>query len=460
MAEEKRRDLTLRLTEDKLKVLLSCTLSQVHDVIFLARRIQSELDAQRILHDFTEESLAAWIEDAAGGTEQIESTPLIEGLPPMAPVDGRIEWAGNFFDTGFLVDPVTGAIDYRQRAAECSVRKDQLLARVFPPQEGQEGRDVFGKPVRVRKARPARIRPGQNVRLEESEGTFYATSNGRIRWVSEGLSVDPVYVIDGSVDLESGNVNHPGAVQIEKDVQEGATVKAAGDIEVKQVVEAAAVESGGSITVCGGILRGSGKTISAAGSLHARFILDADVEAGGDVAVEREIVHTKLRTRGCLLMAKGRIIGGLTMALGGITLGQAGSAAAVRTELIAGKDYWLEEQLAQKDAQLAALRQSLEKIQAVITPGKLPSQRSAAITKLLDKTDDLKAEISRVSDEVDRLKEDSRERAVFTIEIRDRVFPEVVLCIGEERLRIQEELLGPARAHLVEGRIAVDPIST
>ena len=464
MPDEKQPDLTLRVTGDRLALAVSCDLSGEQDILLLVRRIQRELVSQRIPCDLSEDRLAAWLREAAGEGTRIKDAELLRGQAAKPPLDGRIEWGGDFFAAGFVVDPETGAIDYRQHSAQRTVEEGQLLARMFPPQEGKDGRDVFGKRIRVRRPRTVRIRAGDNVRLDESEMTLYATACGRIRWASESLSVDTVYVIDGCVDLKSGNVHHRGAVKIAKDVREGAKVTATGDIEVSRVVEAADIETGGDLTVRGGIMGGRGRRIRVDGGIQAKFILDADIEAEGDIVVEREIVHTRLKTRGAVVMPKGRLIGGETLALGGITLGQAGSSAAVPTVVIVGEDYREKEKLAGKEQEIVQVEQTLARLEGVLKPmarqgAKLSHQQRELVAQLLSQADELKTTIEGLRDQAEEIKEDSRQKGNFGIEIREKIYPEVILCIGDERLRVDRELDGPARALLVDGRVSLQAVA-
>lgn len=444
-------------------LLLSCVLPEDGNVNALVERIQMGLASLRIPREFDARELAAWLRNAAGKDARIEGAALVEGRAPVPPVDGRIEWASNFFDKGFVMDPETGTINYRQRLAQRSVTKGQKLVRVIPPRKGSDGVDVFGKPLRVAKAKPARILAGQNVRCDESEQTYHASIDGRIHWVDVRLSVDPVYHIVGNVGLETGNVDHLGAIEVEGDVEAGATVNAAGDIEVKQVVESAVIVSGGNVTVRGGIM-GVGGKIRAAGAIHARFLLDADIEADDDVVVEREIVHTTLKTAGAVNMPKGRLIGGETTALGGIIVGQAGSAARARTVLIAGADYRVQEELAAKEGQMRQLEESLNRLKEIMKPmvrqiKALPPQRRVALAELIKKAKKLRPAIETLRKDVEAIKASIRKRARFEIEVRERAYPEVLFCIAGESLHVQDELRGPVRVRLLGGRIELQPMT-
>ena len=223
-----------------------------------------------------------------------------------------------------------------------SCYKDQRLARLIPPRCGTPGRDVLGGDINVADPLPATIRVGSNVRVEDQEDgstAYYATFDGRIRWADGVLAVDDVYVIKGNVGLETGNIDHPGAVVIEGDIQAGASVTAKGDIIVKGMVEPSNVNASGKLVVNGGVVGRDGFKIELDGGLHAKYVLEATVLTGDDVEVSNEIDRANIKTRGRVVIPKGRITGGHVSARRGIDVGVAGADGLIPTVLSTGFDF-------------------------------------------------------------------------------------------------------------------------
>ena len=142
-----------------------------------------------IAHAPDADALARWLREQEARGTRIEGAILVRGEAPVWPQDGTIEWGGNFFDTGFLMDEATGAVDYRRHAAQVAVKQGQFLARFIPPRPGTEGRDVFGKRIEVQRPKTPRIRAGANVCSDESGNEFYATKDGRVRFAEDKLLV-------------------------------------------------------------------------------------------------------------------------------------------------------------------------------------------------------------------------------------------------------------------------------
>lgn len=457
----------LQVTKDKLAVLLTCTVDP-SDLETLEWRIRRELVSLGVDSKWQHENLAEWLAAMAERNPRLEKEVLERGTPPIPGVDGRIEWGGDFFKSGFIMDESTGAIDYRKHAAQRTVRNGQFLARLIAPREGADGTDVFGKAIATPKPCLPRVATGVNVR--EDGDCFYATADGRIRWEPKDrdsdklggrLSVDEVYTVHGSVNLETGNISHPGALVVDKDIEEGATVETDGDIDVRGLVEPCDITSRGNLTVRGGITGAGGKHICVKGSVHARFILDADIEAEGDVVVEREIRHSTVKTRSAVVVPRGHVTGGTLTALGGITAGYVGSYS-VATTVVAGEDFLLTRQLQQREEEIARQEEALNRIQAVLKPlipqfQTISADRQKALAGLLAVVKQSEESIEGLRREMAALKEASRARAVCRINILYCIYPETILRLGREWLQVRTEFPGPAAATLYNGNVELRP---
>lgn len=459
------RESHVRVTKDRLAVLLDCTVD-LDDLDPLLTQIENRLASLELADSLSRDELEQRLRQAAENDPNVVQLVLIEGETPLPPKDGVIEWTGDFFRSGFVVDDETGSVDYRRRLEQRSVDGGQLLARVIPPQEGTNGRDVFGKSIPVGKPKQPHVRAGANVRWDAETNSFYADSTGRVRWISNVVSVDSVYSISGSVGLETGDISHPGAVVVGQDIEAGAKVQADGDIDVGGIVESAEIETGGNLTVQGGITGSHGKKIKASGRVHAKYVVETSIEAGGDVGAEREIRHSDVKTLGAVIMPAGRIVGGEVTALGGFDVGEAGSKAMVPTVLIAAVDYRLEAEVGRREKEIQALDKNIKRIRATVGPlmarqKALSNKQREAATELLMRVSQMEGRIGELKQEIEALKAASKALAKPEILIRQKLYPETVLCIGAERLHVRKEFPGPVRAVIGKDRnIELQPTHT
>ena len=449
--------LVLRVSDDKMQLLLT-HVAPLPETPLLLDAVEASLTALQFTRPVARAEWESRVIQAAA-LQDLHDVPIIEGTPPVPPVHGRIEWVADFFSKGFVADEASGRIDYRQRAAQQSVEKGQLLGHIVPPEEGHEGTDVFGRKVAVEKARPAKLRAGPNVRIDETGGTVHAEATGHIRFKDGLVSVDQVFTVEGSVGLETGNIRHPGTLVVRGDIEADATVETAGQIEVMGLVEAATIIAGGDLIVHGGITGGEGKRIVAV-NLRAKFILDADIECGGDVIVETEILQSRITARGAVSCIRGRIVGGRIAAQGGIEAAQLGSEAGVRTVLTAGEDISVASRLAACDEMLADWKRQHDHIATRIAPLKahverLDAHAREALARIEEQVGQIEAEMSSVQDEKRRLREESVARTRPQVFVCQRAHTECFFALAYEHMRLTEPIQGPVCFENAEGAIHI-----
>jgi len=462
-------DIEVCVAPDRLVARLSCTVPEGDRAPFV-QRLLAKLDRLGLHGEWDEPRLTEWLDRAIGPDGRVQDAVLAEGIPPVQPEDGRIEWTEDFFAKGYVLDEATGRLDYRRRAAHRTVYANQLLARIRAPREGSPGQDVFGKPIPTRQPKRVRIRTRSKVTTEEEGQAFYAASPGTISWQPDAdlfggvLSVDELFTIPGSVDLKSGDVRHPGAVLVEKDVQEGASIEADGDIEVHGIVEPANITTPGSLIVGGGITGGKGHKMVIGGEVHAKFILDAEIEAGGDIVVERGIINSTIRTRGAVMIPDGRLIGGILLALKGVTCGMAGSEGAVKTTIITGIDFRLAQDIKAWECEIQEKEAQLVRIEAGVKPWlnrlqDIPEAKKPALQRLIESARELTKHIEELRERIQGAHETSRSQAVDEVVVRKSLFPDTVIGIGDNHYKVEEVFPGPVAARLGPEGIEITPVS-
>ncbi len=453
---ENAAQLEIRVTEDSMKLLLSCTIPE-DNVDALAKDIIDEMAELGVKGQSAPDQLTLWLKVKAKKSPILKDEILIEGQHPQPPVEGKIEWGADFFKEGFCIDEESGAIDYRKKTAQSTVEKGQFLAHLIKPIPGKDGKNIRGKRVPAQQPKKVRLRPGKNVSHDEEKDMFYAESTGRIKLSEHILSIDEILHINGNVGLESGDIKHTGTIIIEGDAQEGATIETTGDVEIKGLVEPCDISIGGNLTVQGGITGSDDKRIKVCGDIHAKFILDSNVEAEGSVVVEKEIIQSNLRVRGSVMIPNGRIVGGRIKALGGVDMGKGGSEACTPTTISVGVDFRLKPQLDELEEKTKQLGENLKKIHTIIDPlmkrqKTLSPERREAVTELLNNSYEMEELREEYNKKIECIKEDAKEHEKLEVRIRNRVFPETIIEIKEERHYVKSEFIGPGRAVIGKGR--------
>jgi hypothetical protein len=376
-------------------------------------------------------------------------------------VHGRVEWEGDFFNTGFVAGKEAGRVDYREKTSQGSVHKGALLGHQIQIKEGEDGFNVFGKKVPVEEPVEYYPQVGENIRFDANKKAYYAEKSGRVRLINDILSVDEVYAVDEDVDISTGNIIHTGAVVVQRDVLGGAKIEAAGNIEVRGIIENAEIQAGGDLIVHGGIRQSEGHKVVVEGGINAMYIDGGNIQANKDIVVSREIINSTLHTLGAVVIPKGRIVGGEIVALRGIYVGQAGSKSYTPTVLVAGEDYSVRGKQNLKKIKIQRLTQELEQLKNFLDKAMQDSESNLGQdmekhaeeqAKMLEMEQELQVLVAEAND----ISSEAVDRTGKVVVVEEILYPKTTICLGDEKLIVTEECVGKIEAKIVKGKIKLE----
>ena len=133
---------------------------------------------------------------------------------------------------------------------------------------------------------------GRNAHLSEDGLEVTSDINGQVVFHNNKINVEPVYEVAGDVNLETGNIVFLGTVIVRGSIEDGFSVKAAGNVEVHGTVGKAIIEAEGNIIVNRGILGKDEAVIKAGNDIMAKFVEHTKLSAGNDVIVSEAIMHS------------------------------------------------------------------------------------------------------------------------------------------------------------------------
>lgn len=450
------RALKIDVSPDRLVAVAVCRAADFGPENF-ARAVLEEAMGLGIGEVVSAEELIQRYSEVVRSEDEVVEVKIAEGAPPRPPKEAVLEWAQDFFSHQFVQDEATGAVDFRQYKSNPSVAEGQHLLQIIPAEPGEDGKDVFGKRIPTQRPRPVRLRAGKNVRYVDETNSYEAERNGRIRLVGTVLSVDEVYTVSGDVGLATGNIDHPGALEVQGNIETDSQVRCLGHIKVSGYIEAADVDAGGDLEVTSGLTGFRKNPIRAAGSIRSKFIIDSQVIAGEDVWVDREIVHSVVTAGARVMATEGRVVGGRVYGRMLIDVRDAGSPAIVPTMLSAGKSESDEDEELAMERRIDKLHKESERIHEAVVPlaphlESLPAEKREAVNKLMEMEQSIKEEMSQLRYELDVRK--SAPRPLITV--RGVVYPETTMCIDQIRLDIREALTGPLVARRVGDRVRLE----
>ncbi len=288
---------------------------------------------------------------------------------------GEDGWYEFFFRTNIDRKPKQkedGSVDFQNIDWFEMVQEGQKIAFYHEAKDGLDGYNVKGVPIKARKGTEQRILTGKGFKMAEDKKTYYAAMDGMISLDNNEIQITQHMILD-EVNMATGNVTFGGSIYIRGDVGNGTVVKAASDVLVDGNVEAAIIESGGSIILKKGMNSAGHGQITAEKDIVSRFFESAKVVAKGNIEVDK-CLNSQLYAGGKIKSSK-IIAGGVAHAEQGFQLNNVGNQAGLHTVLkLKANDKTAEENKRVKAAirdvkhELEMLNNSYEEFKAKFPP--------------------------------------------------------------------------------------------
>ena len=354
----------LQISSDKMTVRLDMSRCK-SDKIIHNDDIKDALEQKEIPWSISvQERVQEIIENLQNPDLNDPKPVLVQANPPIDGENGRFEWSESCdpnIDQSFLdKQDQSGRASFYTRSNVVFVNKDEVIATIHPPMEGEPGKDVFGDVVKPKPGIKCKIGPGKNVELR-SDGALIAKCDGEPRLNGAKLIVEPVLNINSDVDFTTGKIEFTGDVNISGDIKDLFEVQVDGNINVGGTIEAATIECEGNLTVRRGISGKEKGYITVKKNLTAKYLSNVTVWVQGDAAIQSEIVNAELNVKGKVLLERGGISGGQITAAGNVEAPVIGSPAGVRTIVKVAVDPFLQKKIQECEKTRAELSSAISK---------------------------------------------------------------------------------------------------
>ena len=324
--------------------------------------ILNDLEMKGIVYGIIEETAASYVANRDYCNDYI----IAHGKEVVQGVNGSIEY---LFNTNPNTRPrlnEDGTVDFKNLNILNPCIEGQVLARLTPAKEGEEGINIYGDRIAPREVSTPDFKYGLGCKVSEDGLELKSLVNGNVTLVENTVFVKDVYELN-AVDTSTGNIDYKGDVRVRGNVGSGFTVKASGTVEVSGVVEGALIEAGEDIIIGRG-MNGMGKgELKAGRNIVAKFFENSKVTAGGYVHAEAVInSEVMAKTDVCVTGKKGNITGGSIRALGVIEAKTIGSEMGVETHIEVGTDPELKTKLQMLESDIAKLKKATEQLEPVL----------------------------------------------------------------------------------------------
>ncbi len=375
---------------------------------------------------------------------------VAEGTRARDGANARIEYHFKLERDAVTLREKDGRVDFKDISRVENVVAGQLLAKKIPAEAGQPGQTVTASMIAATKGKDCDLLVGKNVKLAEDGLSATAEINGQVLLLGGKINVEPIYTIPGDVNLRTGNILFLGTVIVRGNVEDGFSVKAAGNIEVFGSVGKCVIDAEGDIVVHQGIAAKTEGKVRCGKNLYSKFIEHAHVDAGENVIVTDGIVHSYVDANRMILCAgkRAQIVGGRLRASEEINSKILGSVAGTETLLEVGFDPRSKERLVALDAEKKTVEKSLEEVDLNIktlenlqrVQKKLPPEKAQYLSEQNEKRSELLRRLEEAVREVGQLNAHlSSLTTIGKISASERVYPGVKLAIKSAALAVRTE---------------------
>ena len=385
--------------------------------------------------------------------KELETTPVygsyISVAAGLAPVDGVNGTASFLIRTEKLTAAPKvkedGSVDFLDLDIVENASKGQVLCQITHPTEGTPGMSVKGRKIKQVKGRPVPSYLGSNTELTEDGTAILSKIDGQVSYAGYQIHVHETFHVRGDIDHSTGNIKVVGNLVVTGGVMPGFTIEAAGDIEVRGIVESSAIKAGGHIRLRSGII---GSNLVCDGDVTCRFIENCNLFVTGDIRAEYIIGSSvkcgkNIKTIGL----RARIIGGSLVAGKNIEACVIGSPSGIPTKLEIGTDPAVIKRQQELMAQITELEKSIRSMQPLIT---MLRQLEAADRLTADKKEIFENVSYSFDTNMELLKDGQRELEEITKSVKTRGFGRIVCTdtihsgtlavIGDATLAVKEDL--------------------
>jgi uncharacterized protein len=437
---------SMDITDGEMKAVAVLTEPGTGGADISAGYVRSFLQSNGVVHGIREEALA-----------EIESSPrygrpivAAEGTKAHDGADAHVVYNFKVERDAVTLREKDGRVDFKDISRVENVVAGQLLARKVPAEPGQPGETVTGKTIPATKGRDCDMALGKNVKLSEDELSVVAEINGQVLLLGGKINVEPIYTIPGDVNLHTGNILFLGTVMVKGNVEDGFSVKAAGNIEVFGSVGKCLIDAEGDIIVHQGIAAKTEGKVRCGKSLYSKFIEHAHVDAGEYVVVTDGIVHSYVDANKMILCQgkRAQIVGGRLRASEEINSKILGSVAGTETLLEVGYDPRSKERLVALDETKKSVEKTLEEVDLNIktlenllrVQKKLPPEKAQYLKEQSEKRSELLHQLEEATREIGRINAHLASlNTIGKISASERVFPGVKLAIKNATLPVRTE---------------------
>jgi hypothetical protein len=428
----------IEISEDEMKAFMTVVPPKPRGRVLDLDDVLEALSDRGVVFGIKEEVITESLE------EESYNVPILiaEGLKAVHGENARVNYNFRTEKKVRLEEDEKGQVNFKDLDLVENVVAGQLLATKTPATEGTPGRTITNKVLDAKPGKDMPLSPGKNTELSADGMSVIATINGQVVLANEKINVEPIYEVKGDVDIHTGNILFLGTVLVKGNVEDGFSIKAAGDIEIKGSVGKCLLDAEGDVLIKQGMMGKLGGSIKAGGSVSSKFLEQVSVMAGKNVLVQDGIMHCEVdATEKVVCFGKrATIVGGRIRAGKIVNTKTLGSVSFTETVVEVGVDPKSRQRLYEIEKEKSENEASLEKLNANINT--LQQQRKSRrswtdekeelLEKMLSSREELTIRMSEINEEMNELKSYLKLlKTIGKVSVSKNVFPGVRIGIKD-----------------------------
>ncbi len=320
-------------------------------------------------------------------------------------------------------------INMRETQKAMVVSEGDLIAETRYKEPEQIGLDVRGNMIDPPPPEAFKVNVGENI-IEKEPGKYYAAADGMPVVKHNYVMLRKGLMIEGNVNLATGNVHFTGDVEIKGSVDTGSLVETTGDLTIYGKLCSGDIKVGGNLVVKEGIITDGKATIRVKGDLMADFMENSCVNVKGNIEIVRTIINSTVVCGGEITLknADSIITGGKIYSRGSVNTANIGLKRGAVTQIYVGIDSVIEDRIERLEARLRRITAYQEETRLALR--EMTGRKGLAHNQLEEK------------------KEEFREKLVQCRRIQEKVESFITQCKAlrtyntEARILVPNQLMG------------------
>lgn len=401
------------------------------------------------------------IEDAVEQKRYNENICVAKWDAPVDGVDGSIKFFYKIDSNLAPVENEHGIVDYKNLGVVRNITAGTPIAAITLPTEGSPGKDITGKVVPQKKGVAVTVNVGKGTSLINDGKEIIAAVDGNLVYKNGSFMVDEMLVIDGDVDVSSGNIDFIGAVTIKGSVFEGFRVTSKRNIVINGSANGAEISADGDISIKIGAINSN---IESKGNIKLGFCENCKIHANGNIESASFVGGEVFAEQKILATGKGVMMGGKYTALDGIEASVIGSEKYVKTEITLGNNAVLNKERAELEKEIEAMEDKADQLGKILVTlaelakkAKLPPEREQLKTEALRNRLKLQSEVKKCKARISEIDEQLKLMQNLSVGCKRMFYPGVILRINNCILQVNAAT-NHARATVDGGEIVFRPL--